>query len=409
LAITEKKVSAGESLDFTNFDVLVVGSGYAGSVIAREFATRNGSRVAVVEQRPHIGGNSFDEYDEYGVLVHRYGPHIFHSESERVYQYLSRFTSWRDYQHVVLADIHGKYTPVPFNLNSIEQHFPPDQASAIISRLLECFGADAKVPIIELRKMQDLDLLALADFVYENVFLHYTEKQWGLSPEQIDPAVTARVPVFVGRDNRYFQDRFQGMPLDGYTAMFEQILDHPLITCYLGLDARDILSFVGESASPDSAFSKILVNGQSFDGEVIYTGALDLLCDCRFGLLPYRSLDFVYKHFLQEHVLPCGTVNYTVSEDYTRISEYSWMTGQQLDHSTIMEEYPRPFLDPVGQIPYYAIINDSNYQSYQRYLSLFSAIPNFHALGRLAEYRYYNMDQIVLRALELADSICAQV
>jgi len=385
-------------------DALVIGCGFAGAVAARQLAESMGLRVVVVERRPHIAGNAFDHLDDKGVLIHEYGPHIFHSVSKRVYDYLSGFTEWRSYEHKVLAFLRGIFVPVPFNLNSIELCFEESKAKAMREMLLSSYGRGAKVGIIELRKHPDPLLQELADFVYENVFLHYTMKQWGVTPEEIDPAVTGRVPVLVDEDDRYFQDPYQGMPLDGYTALFERLLDHPDITVYTNLDARDILTFE-EGVEQDAGFTAAKVCNEPYEGLIIYTGALDELCDERFGLLPYRSLDFVYRHYDQRFVQPCGTVNFTVSEDFTRTSEYTWLTGQDIDSSTIAEEYPRAYTDPLGQIPYYPIISDENLAHYERYLKLFKGLRNFHVLGRLAEYRYYNMDQIALRALELVDEI----
>jgi UDP-galactopyranose mutase len=388
----------------------VVGAGFAGAVVARELAERGGLQVVVLEQRPHVGGNAYDCYDDAGVLIHAYGPHIFHTNTRRAYEYLSRFTAWRNYQHEVLANIDGVYTPVPFNFNAIEQHFAPDVAAALIKRLTENCGTDAKVPIIELRQSQDPLLLELADFVYNKVFLYYTLKQWGQSPEQVDASVTARVPVFTGRDNRYFTDTWQGMPQAGYTPLFDALLAHDNIQVVVDVDAREMLSFkeavLSTEALPEP-FVAVSVNGQPFTGPVVYTGPLDFLAQKRFGLLPYRSLDFVYKTLPQHHFQPVGTVNYTVSEDFTRITEFSWLTGQELEHTTIMEEYPRAFEDLPGQVPYYAILDPGNQEAYERYRALFEQLDNFHVLGRLAEYRYFNMDQIVSRALELADTLCA--
>jgi len=395
---------AAESALAAGADALVVGAGFAGAVMARELAERKNQKVLVLEQRAHVGGNAYDTLDKAGVLIHAYGPHIFHTNSQRAYEYLSRFTEWRDYQHEVLANIHGVYTPVPFNFNSIEQHYEPAKAAALIEQLEESFGLDTKVPIIELRKHSNPLLAELADFVYENVFLHYTLKQWGQKPEDIDPSVTARVPVYTGRDNRYFTDTWQGMPLQGYTPLFDKMLHHENITVVLDVDAREFLTFEA-SGQQNSAFSQILLAGKPFAGNVIYTGPLDALANTAFGLLPYRSLDFAYKTLPQKHFQPVGTVNYTVSEDYTRITEFTWLTGQDLELTTIMEEYPLAFDGSPGQVPYYAIPGPENQTAYERYLALFNALPNFHALGRLAEYRYFNMDQIVERALELADRI----
>jgi UDP-galactopyranose mutase len=400
-----------QALDLAGYDAIVVGAGYAGTVIARELAERAGKRVCILEARGHVGGNAYDEPDDAGILVHRYGPHIYHTNSQRVDTYLSRFTQWYHYRHEVQADIHGTYTPVPFNFNSIELHFDKDQAEKIEAALLAAYPADSKVPILELRKQDDPLLHELADFVYENVFLHYTLKQWGQTPEEIDPAVSGRVPVFVGRDNRYFTDTYQGMPEEGYTPMFEHMLDFEGIDVFVDVDARDVLHFeggpaAGQAADDDAApYSAINVNGKPFTGLVIYTGPLDMLAGCCYGMLPYRSLYFIYKTLDERHHLPCGTVNYTVSEDYTRITEYTYLTGQQCDQTTIMEEYPQAFSDPATQTPYYAIMNDENNAAYARYAALFAQLPQFHALGRLAQYKYYNMDQIVEEALNLADKL----
>ena len=386
------------------FDAIVIGAGFAGAVAARELAESCGKRVAVIEKRSHIGGNSHDCYDDNGVLIHKYGPHVFHTESERAYEYLSRFTDWYDYKHKVVAYIRGYHVTVPFNINSVLISFDEQTSQLMIGRLIRVFGRGGKTTVLELRSHEDPIMRELGEYVYQNVFLKYTIKQWGLRPEQIDPSVTARVPVIVGRDDHYFQDPYQGVPKDGYTAAFERILDHPNIEVLLNLDARQILSLTG-SDGEDEGFTGVEVCGSPYEGIVIYTGALDELCDERFGLLPYRSLDFEYRRYDKNHVQPVGTINFTVHEDFTRTTEYTWLTGQEIEASTIAVEYPCPYTDPATQIPYYPIINNENQVFYDRYRKLFDKLGNFHALGRLAEYRYYNMDQIVLRALELIDEI----
>ncbi len=389
-----------------NYDAIIIGAGFAGGVVGRELAERASKKVAIIESRDHIGGNAYDKLDDAGVLIHAYGPHIFHTNDARAYEYLSRFTNWLDYQHEVLANLNGTYIPVPFNKNSIEKVFDADKAQSYITKLIQTFGDERKVPIIELREKDDPELSEIADFVYKNVFLYYTQKQWGLKPEEVDPSVTARVPVFVSRDNRYFQDKYQGMPTDGYTKMFENMLDHPNIDIYLGLDGRDALEFV----DAEQGKTKVYVNGeagkQEFRGTIVYTGAIDELFAVKFGRLPYRSLDFVYETYEQKHWQPCGTVNYTVSEDYTRITEFTYMTGQDLDVTTIMKEYSHTYEAKPGQIPYYAIISEENQAHYQKYKDLADGINDFHLIGRLAEYKYYNMDAIVSRALDLADELC---
>lgn len=402
--------SANSKPELGGYDAIVVGAGFAGSVVARELAERAGKRVAIVESRDHIGGNAYDRLDDAGVLIHQYGPHIFHTNDQRAFEYIRRFTEWLDYQHEVLARLDGvegvpdgTYIPVPFNKNSIEKVFDEETAKRYIAKLIDVFGDEVKVPIIELREKDDPELSEIADFVYNNVFLYYTQKQWGLTPEEVDPSVTARVPVFISRDNRYFQDAYQGMPLHGYTRIFENMLDHENIDVYLGVDGREVFEF----AEVDGKMSA-LVDGQPFGGIMVYTGAIDELFGNRFGRLPYRSLDFVYETYDQKHWQPCGTVNYTVSEDYTRITEFTYLTGQDdLDKTTIMKEYSRAYEAAPGQIPYYAIISEENQAHYNQYKELADSIGNFHLIGRLAEYRYYNMDAIVSRALDLADQLCA--
>lgn len=402
--------NAGAAPDLLGYDAIVIGAGFAGGVVARELAERAGKKVAIIESRSHIGGNAYDKLDDAGVLIHAYGPHIFHTNDARAYEYLSRFTEWLDYQHEVLANLNGTYIPVPFNKNSIEKVFDAEKAKSFIDKLIATFGDERKVPIIELREKDDPELSEIADFVYKNVFLYYTQKQWGLKPEEVDPSVTARVPVFISRDNRYFQDKYQGMPADGYTKLFENMLDHPGIDIYLGVDGRDALEFV------DAGEGKTVVNvngggdaGKAeYKGTIVYTGAIDELFANQFGRLPYRSLDFVYETYRQKHWQPCGTVNYTVSEDYTRITEFTYMTGQDLDVTTIMKEYSRAYEAEEGQIPYYAIISEENQAHYQKYKDLADGINDFHLIGRLAEYKYYNMDAIVSRALDLADELCGR-
>ncbi len=394
-----------KDIDINSFDAVVVGSGFAGAVCAREFAERGDMRVLVIEKRAHIGGNMYDELDEAGILVHRYGPHIFHTNDGRVFSYLRRFAGWIGYQHNVLADWYGTYLPVPFNKNSMEIAFGKERAAHLTEKLIDVFGDGRKVTINELRAQDDPELREIADFVYKNVFLYYTQKQWGLTPEEVDPSVTARVPVFISRDNRYFQDQYQGMPVRGYTDLFEQMLDYEGIEVCLDTDATSVFELEFEDDSEDAQLSAIKLHDVSFTGPIVYTGPLDELFLARFGRLPYRSLDFVYETYDEEYKLPCGTVNYTVTEDYTRVTEFKHMTGQKAPNTTIMKEYSRAYTDPDAQIPYYAIINDENNAHYERYRRLTESLPNFHPLGRLAEYRYYNMDKIVGLALDLSHGI----
>ena len=293
-----------------NYDALIIGAGFAGAVCARELAERGNMRVLVLERRDHIGGNAYDRLDEAGILIHQYGPHIFHTNDQRVYDYLSRFTRWLDYPHRVVASIPGKngrlQMPVPFNLTSLETAYGPEKGKALGEKLIAAYGAETKVTILELRKNDDPEIRQVADYVYEHVFVHYTMKQWGQTPEQIDPNTTARVPVFLSRDDRYFQDNRQGMPLDGYTPIFERMLDHPNITVTTGVDARDRLTLEN---------GQIRLDGENFSGPVIYTGAADELFAFQFGRLPYRTLDFRFETHETEWFQSHGTVNYTVDEE----------------------------------------------------------------------------------------------
>ncbi|WP_191399698.1 UDP-galactopyranose mutase [Flavonifractor sp. An306] len=383
------------------YDCLVIGAGMAGAVAARELAERGGKQVLVLERRSHVGGNAYDHFDQDGVLIHQYGPHIFHTNSRRVFDYLSRFTAWRNYQHQVVANIPAadgrQELPVPFNLVSLRAAFPPEQAAALEKKLLETYGAERKVTILELRESSDPDLRALADFVYEHVFVRYTMKQWGQKPEEIDPATTARVPVFLSEDCRYFQDIHQGMPLEGYTPMFQRLLDHPNLTVETGVDASARLTLED---------GRILLDGEAFEGLVLYTGAVDELFGCRYGRLPYRTLDFTFETYAQDFWQSHGTVNYTMDQDYTRITEFKYLTGQELPGvTTIMKEYARSYTGAAGEVPYYAVINPENNALYAQYQAEAARYPNLRLLGRLAEYKYYNMDAIAARALELCDEL----
>ena len=390
-----------ENFNADAYGAIVIGAGYAGATCARRLAEACGFKVCVIEARPHVAGNAYDCIDEAGILIHKYGPHIYHTNNDRVHQFLSRFTEWSDYEHRVLANIHGTLMPVPFNHQSLHLAFGEKRGEELYQKLVEAFGKDVKVPIMELREACDQDLAEVADYVYENVFLHYTMKQWGKTPDEIDQAITGRVPVFVGDDDRYFPAAtHQGMPASGYTALFDRMLDHDLIDVYLNVDARDIM---------DIQDNKIFFQGKPFGGEVIYTGPLDELFDLDEGALPYRSLDMRFEVLDEDQFQPVGTVNYTTSEDFTRITEFKNMTGQVLKgKTTIMREYPQAYKPGCGMTPYYAILEEENMELYDRYRSRVQNLLNFHPVGRLAEYRYYDMDGVVASALELSDEIIHQ-
>lgn len=381
------------------FDSIVIGSGFAGAVVARELAEKKGQRVLVIDARDHIGGNCYDRLDEFGILIHQYGPHIFHTNIERVYEYLSRFTEWYEYRHEVVGNVYGKELPIPFNLNTLEMVYG-ERAPHLEQLLVESFGEGARVPILELMNHEDPELQEIAKYVYENVFLKYTMKQWGKSPEEIDPAVSGRVPVLLSRDNRYFQDKYQGLPLHGFTPVFQKILDCEGIEVRLNCPADSVLTIDPDAEAP------VLFEGSPFTGNVIFTGALDELFGCRYGRLPYRSLRFDFQHYDKKFYQSHGVVNYTVTEDYTRITEFKYLAGQlEEPGTTIVKEYPMPYTGAQGEIPYYAINNEENDALFQRYKALVDKIPNFYLLGRLAEYKYYNIDAIIDRALTVAEKI----
>lgn len=380
------------------YNSIVIGSGIAGAAAARKLAEEGNRKVLVMEKRSHVGGNCYDRKDSHGVLIHQYGPHIFHTGIEKVFQFLSQFTDWYFFGHEVAANVSGKLIPVPFNLNTLHMVYDKEKADRLEEVLVSAYGEGSRVPIMELRKNEDPEVKAIADYVYENIFLHYTMKQWGQTPEEISGEVTGRVPVVISHDNRYFGDKYQGMPKEGYTSMFEKMLDHPSITVLTDTDCREKLEFL-----PD----KVLFQGQEFTGEVIYTGPIDELFDCVYGRLPYRSLDFKFEHYDEDSFQGRSVVNYTVSEDFTRITEFKYLTGQDISGTTIVKEYPFAYTGAKGEIPYYAILNEENRKLYKKYADKVSNLSNVYLLGRLAEYKYYNIDAITERALDMAEHIIA--
>ena len=378
-------------------DCIIVGAGIAGSVAARQLAEEGNKKVLILEQRNHIGGNCYDAFDEHGIMIHEYGPHIFHTNLDHVYEYLSRFTQWIHFGHEVVAKVQDQLLPIPFNLNTLYQVYGQEKGKILEDKLVQEYGANQRVSIMELRKNSDPQLQEVAEYVYENVFLYYTMKQWGQRPEEVSEEVTSRVPVLISYDNRYFQDRYQGMPLDGYTSMFQKLLNHPNIQVELGVKARDRLELKEDG---------IYFDGQLFEGEVIYTGALDELYQCEYGRLPYRTLDFQFEFHDCDSYQGHSVVNYTVDEDFTRITEFKFLTRQQdAKGTTIVKEYPAAYTGEEGQIPYYAILNSENQALYEKYLQKASGYQNFHLLGRLAEYKYYNIDAMVDRGMRMCKEI----
>jgi len=365
------------------FDYLIIGTGFAGSVMAEQVASQLGKKVLLVEKRSHIGGNCYDYRDENNILVHKYGPHLFHTDSREVFDYLSRFTEWENYHHHVLALIDGKKVPIPFNFNTVHDLFPSALACRLEEKLLETFAYNAKVPILELKQSTDPDLKFLADYVYEKVFVNYTAKQWGLKPEELDSAVTARVPVFIGRDDRYFNDRYQAVPRQGYTKLFEKLLNHPNIKLLLNTDFREICQLT------DKGFRLF---DQPFAGKVVFTGMIDELFDFRFGQLPYRSIEMQFKTIDNEYYQEAPVVNYPNDYDFTRITEFKHIHRVNSPKTTILTEYP---------VDYERNKNPEKQKKYRKYQEHAKKWSNLTLLGRLAEYKYYDMDDIVEKILTL--------
>jgi UDP-galactopyranose mutase len=386
-------MNGGNGMRVGKFDAFVVGAGLSGAVLAERMASVLGYRVLVIDQRSHVAGNCHDEHDEHGVLVHRYGPHLFHTDKPEVWEYLSRFTEWHPYEHRVLASVDGELLPVPFNLTSIERSFPEAEAQAIIAALHERFGEGARVPILKLRAEDNPLLRKLADFVYEKVFVHYTTKQWGVKPEEISPEVTARVPVVVTRDDRYFSDPYQAVPKHGYTKMVEAMLRHPNIEVKLGVA-------FGEVATFDAATGAVTLDGVPFEGLTVFTGMIDELFAYVHGDLPYRSLRFEFAHHGDKEAFqPATTVNYPNEHAYTRITEFKHMTGQACEGTTVVYEYPHAFDRHQNHTPYYPIFNESSQAAYGRYAAKTKEMPKIVLAGRLAQYRYFDMDDAVENAL----------
>lgn len=360
-------------LDGRRFGVLVVGAGFAGAVMAERFATDAGVEVLVIDRRSHVGGNAYDERDAAGILIHRYGPHIFHTNSRDVVDYLSRFTGWRPYEHRVLADLGTMQVPMPINRTTLNLLYDAGLTDAAAA---EAFLQARAEPVDPIRTSEDVVVARVGRDLYETFFRGYTRKQWGLDPSELDRSVTARVPVRTDSDDRYFTDSFQAMPADGYTALFERLLDQPRITVLTGVDFADVRDRI--------AFDRL-----------VYTGPIDEYFGHVHGRLPYRSLRFRHETHDVERFQPVGVVNYPdEAVPYTRITEYKHLTGQAAPVTSISYEYPSAEGDP-----YYPVPRPENQALFKRYEAMADARPDVIFVGRLATYRYYNMDQVVAQAL----------
>jgi UDP-galactopyranose mutase len=359
------------------FDYLIVGAGFAGSVLAERLASQLGAKVLLCDKRPHIGGNAYDHYDDHGLLIHKYGPHIFHTGSPRIFRYLSQFTQWRPYEHRVLASVEGKLLPFPINVDTVNRLYglsmTPEETAAYFRRIAE--------PLKNARTSEQAVVGKIGRDLYEKFFRNYTRKQWGLDPSDLDAAVAARVPARTDHDDRYFTDEYQAMPLHGYTRMFENMLDHPNISLVLNADYREVVREVNFR-------------------EMIYSGPIDAFFDYRFGKLPYRSIDFRFETHPVRRYQSAAVINYPNDHAYTRITEFKYLTGQNHHKTSIVYEYPNSDGDP-----YYPVPRAENTELYRKYKLLADATPNVRFVGRLATYRYYNMDQVVGQSLALFDQI----
>jgi UDP-galactopyranose mutase len=360
------------------FDYLVVGAGFAGAALAERLASQAGKKVLIIDKRPHIAGNAFDKYDDSGIMIHQYGPHIFHTNSKQVFDYLSKFTKWRQYQHRVLASVDGQLLPIPINLDTINKLYGLNLTSMDV----EQFFSTVAEPREQILTSEDVVVSRVGRELYEKFFRGYTNKQWGLDPSQLDAAVTARVPTRTNRDDRYFTDAYQAMPLQGFTRMFENMLHHPNIKLLLNCDYREVVKHI--------PFKKM-----------IYTGPVDEFFDYKYGKLPYRSLRFEHETHNVRIYQPAPVINYPNDYAYTRVTEFKYLTGQ-MDHpqTSIVYEYPQDEGDP-----YYPVPRSENAELYKKYQSLAEETPNVHFAGRLATYKYYNMDQVVAQALALFTKI----
>ena len=359
------------------FDYMIVGAGFAGSVLAERLASVANKKVLLVEQRDHIGGNAYDYYNQHGILVHKYGPHIFHTNSKKVFEYLSHFTPWRPYEHRVLASVDGQLVPLPINLTTINTLYGLE----LSCEQVEAFYNLKAEKIDRIRTSEDVVLSKVGKELYEKFFKGYTRKQWDLDPSELDASVTSRVPTRTNKDDRYFTDVYQAMPLHGYTKMFRNMLSHPNIKIMLNTDYKEIVDVIPYQ-------------------RMIFTGPIDSYFNYCYGKLPYRSIEFKFDTFDQETFQKTGTINFPNEHPYTRITEYKYLTGQMHHKTSIVYEYPTAEGDP-----YYPIPRPENAELYKRYHSLADSMSNTYFTGRLGTYKYYNMDQVVAQSLTLFEKL----
>ncbi|MDR0297277.1 MAG: UDP-galactopyranose mutase [Streptococcaceae bacterium] len=379
-------------------DALVVGCGLSGSVIARYLAEELGKKVVIWEKRDHIAGNMYDFKDKHGILVHKYGPHTFHTKKKELYDYMCRFTEWQNYKLTCGAMINGKYTPTPFNFQTIDDFYSQEEAEDLKTRLKLEFSNRKTITVLEALDAKDPMIKQYAQFLFDNDYSLYTAKQWGVSPEEIDPSVLKRVPLRLSYENRYFDDEYQVMPKKSYVHFFKNLSNHPNIEVQFGVDALEHIKIKDNT---------LYLDGEEMSIPVIYTGAIDELFELEFGSLPYRSLKFEWKHELIESKQEAPVVAYPQEKDFTRITEYKKLPVQEVKGTSYAVEYPLKYEIGNKSEPYYPVLTQNSQLIYRKYLEKSKKISNLYLCGRLADFKYYNMDQVLERALYICKTISA--
>lgn len=376
-------------------DYLVIGCGLSGAVVARHLAER-GRQVTIWERRDHIGGNMYDYVDEHGFLVQKYGPHTFHTKKKELYDYMCRFGRWQDYKLTCGAAWGGKYTPTPFNFTTIDTFYPAEKAELLKEKLKKAFSGRDTATVVEVLAHPDEDIRGYAEFLFQNDYAPYTAKQWGVSPSEIDPSVLKRVPLRFSYEEGYFDDPYQVMPEQSFTHFFQNLLDHPNIHIELGVEALDHIQIRND---------RIFLDGVPLEIPVVYTGALDELFGGIYGRLPYRSLRFEWKYEDKESLQDAPVVAYPQEAGYTRITEYKKLPVQTGTGTSYALEYPLTYQEGTQQEPYYPVLTEQSKQQYEQYRRAAEAVPNLICCGRLADFKYYNMDQALEQALRAFENI----
>ena len=376
-------------------DVLIIGAGLSGAVIARSLAEK-GMRVSILEKRNHIAGNMYDYYDDHGFLVQKYGPHTFHTKEKALFDYMCQFEEWQEYKLTCGAVWDGKYTPTPFNFTTIDTFYPNEKAAELKLHLQQAFPGRETATVVEVLGNEDPLVREYAEFLFRNDFAPYTAKQWGISPRDIDPSVLKRVPLRFSYAEGYFDDPYQVMPVHSFTHFFENLLQHSNIEVQLEVDALKHLKVENNQLYWDEV---------PFTGTVIYTGPIDELFQFKYGRLPYRSLRFEWKYSTKDSIQNAPVVAYPQEKGYTRITEYKKIPVQNKKGSSYAVEYPLPYQDGQEMEPYYPVLTEDSQQQYGRYQELAAKIPNLFCCGRLGDFKYYNMDQALARALSVVREI----